>query len=108
MFFYYDLFCLGDKRVFLADPDLIKHVAVTNSKNYLRTKFVRTFIPSIGNGVFSSNGKEHARQRKMINPAFNYNNLTGMVDDFKEVTSNLVKVRYKYYTVKVNYIFRYT
>ena len=78
----------------MADPDLIKHVAVTNSKNYLRTEFVQTFIPSIGNGLFSSNGKEHARQRKMINPAFNYNNLTGMVDDFKEVTSNLVKVRY--------------
>ena len=78
----------------MADPDLIKHVAVTNSKNYLRNEFVQTFIPSIGNGLFSSNGKEHARQRKMINPAFNYNNLTGMVDDFKEVTSNLVKVRY--------------
>ncbi|XP_020604870.1 cytochrome P450 4F5-like [Orbicella faveolata] len=82
----------GEKRVFLSGPDLIKHVAVTNSKNYARTEFVRTFIPSIGNGVFSSNGKEHARQRKMINPAFNYNNLTGMVDDFKEVTSNLVKL----------------
>lgn len=91
----------------MSGPDLIKHVAVTNLKNYARTEFVRTFIPSIGNGVFSSNGKEHARQRKMINPAFNYNNLTGMVDDFKEVTSNLVKVSYKYYTVRV-YIFKYS
>ena len=84
----------------------MKHVAVTNSKNYARTEFVRAVIPSIGNGVFSSNGKEHARQRKMIHPAFNYNNLTGMVDDFKEVTSNLVKVSYKYYTVRV-YIFKH-
>jgi len=80
----------GEKRVFLTDPDLVKYVAVTNSKNYARTEFVRKFIPSIGNGVFSSNGKDHARQRKMVIPAFNYSNLTGMVDDFKDVSSNLV------------------
>lgn len=77
----------------MTDPDLIKHVSVTNAMNYGRSPVVRTILPSIGNGLFSSNGKDHARQRKMINPAFNYNNLTGMVDDFKEVASNLVKVR---------------
>lgn len=83
--------------MFLTDPDLVKYVAVTNSKNYVRSEFVRTFIPSIGNGVFSSNGKDHARQRKMVVPAFNYSNLTGMVDDFKDVSSNLVMVSYKCY-----------
>ena len=80
--------------MFLTDPHLVKYVAVTNSKNYVRSEFVRTFIPSIGNGVFSSNGKDHARQRKMVVPAFNYSNLTGMVDDFKDVSSNLVMVSY--------------
>ena len=83
--------------MFLTDPDLVKYVAVTNCKNYVRSEFVRTFIPSIGNGVFSSNGKDHARQRKMVVPAFNYSNLTGMVDDFKDVSSNLVMVSYKCY-----------
>ena len=83
--------------MFLTDPDLVKYVAVTNSKNYVRSEFVRTFIPSIGNGVFSSNGKDHARQRKLVVPAFNYSNLTGMVDDFKDVSSNLVMVSYKCY-----------
>ena len=83
--------------MFLTDPHLVKYVAVTNSKNYVRSEFVRTFIPSIGNGVFSSNGKDHARQRKMVVPAFNYSNLTGMVDDFKDVSSNLVMVSYKCY-----------
>ena len=93
--------------MFLSDPDLMKHVAVTNSKNYLRTQFVQTFIPSIGNGIFSSNGKDHAHQRKMINPAFNNSNLTGMVDDFKDVTSNLARVSYKCYIVRVH-ILKYT
>lgn len=89
----------------MSDPDLIKHVTVTNSKNYARSHYLRIVLPSIGNGLFSSNGKDHADQRKMINPAFNYGNLTGIVDDFEDVTANLVRVgcccfflsnRYKY------------
>jgi len=74
---------------------MIKHVSVSNSKNYDRAQFVRTFIPSTGYGLFSSTGKDHAHQRKMINPAFNYSNLTGMVDVFKDVTTNLVTVSSK-------------
>lgn len=80
----------GSSRVFLADPDLIKYVTVTNAKNYLRTPQIRKILPSIGNGLFSSNGRDHALQRKMINPAFHYKNLTGMVDDFQELACNLV------------------
>ena len=78
--------------MFLNDPDLIKHVTVTNAKNYLRSSQLRSFLPSIGNGLFSSNGRDHALQRKMITPAFHYSNLTGMVEDFQEVTLNLVTV----------------
>ena len=82
----------------MSDPDLIKYVIVTNAKNYLRSPFVRSALPSVGNGLFSSNGRDHAIQRKMMNPAFHYSNLTGMVDDFQEVACNLVTVScYKYY-----------
>ena len=89
------LFLIGEtSRVFLSDPELIKYVCVTNAKNYRRSRFVRTVLPSIGNGVFSSNGKDHALQRKLILPAFHYNNLTGMVEHFKDVASNLVQVNY--------------
>ncbi|CAH3177036.1 unnamed protein product [Porites evermanni] len=82
----------GDTRVFLADPDLIKHVTVTNSKNYLRSRFIRKVMPSIGNGLFSSNGKDHTLQRKMIIPAFHYSNLGRMVNDFCEVSNSLITV----------------
>ena len=76
----------------MADPDLIKHVTVTNSKNYLRSPFIRKVMPSIGNGLFSSNGKDHTLQRKMIIPAFHYSNLDRMVNDFCEVSKSLVTV----------------
>ena len=45
---------LGEPRVVLSDPDLIKHVAVTNSENYDRAPILQFLIPSIGNGLFSS------------------------------------------------------
>ena len=76
----------------MTDPDLIKYVTVTNAKNYARSQQVRKVLPSVGNGLFSSNGREHALQRKMINPAFTYSNLTGFVDDFQELACNLVTV----------------
>ena len=78
----------------LSDPELIKHVLVSNGGNYERTQILKKAIPSIGNGLFSSTGKDHAHQRKTINPAFHYSNLTNMLEDFKDVANNLVKVEY--------------
>ena len=49
-------------------------------------------MPSIGNGLFSSNGKDHTLQRKMIIPAFHYSNLGQMVNDFCEVSNSLITV----------------
>ena len=95
MFSYIHLFIkflLGDSRVLLTDPELIKYVVVTNAKNYRRSEFVRQVLPSIGNGLFSSNGKDHAFQRKLITPAFHFSNLVGMVEHFEDVAHNLVQV----------------
>ena len=95
MFSYIHLFVkflLGDSRVLLTDPELIKYVVVTNAKNYRRSEFVRQVLPSIGNGLFSSNGKDHAFQRKLITPAFHFSNLVGMVEHFEDVAHNLVQV----------------
>lgn len=82
----------GDSRVLLTDPELIKYVVVTNAKNYRRSEFVRQVLPSIGNGLFSSNGKDHAFQRKLITPAFHFSNLVGMVEHFEDVAHNLVQL----------------
>ena len=37
----------------------------------------RNLEPLLGNGLFSSIGKEHAYQKKLINPAFKYTKLKG-------------------------------
>ena len=39
-----------------------------------------------------SNGPDHARQKKMINPAFSYSNLNGMVSFMKTSADDLDQV----------------
>ena len=75
----------------LTEPELIRYVAV-NGHKFHRGGFVKRQIPSIGNGLFSSNGKAHARQKRMIGPAFNTKNLKGFSEIFKENAENLAKV----------------
>ena len=77
----------------LTDLELIRYVAV-NGHKFHRPEFVKQQIPSIGNGLFSSNGKAHARQKRMIGPAFTTKNLKGFSKIFKENVENLVKVNF--------------
>lgn len=66
-----------------------------NGHKFHRPDFVKQQIPSIGNGLFSSNGKAHARQKRMVGPAFTTKNLKGFSRIFQENVENLVKVIYK-------------
>ena len=75
----------------LVDPELIKYVAA-NSHKFHRPVFVKQNIPSIGNGLFGSNGKAHGRQKRMIGPAFSSKYLKGFLGIFKENVDNLVQV----------------
>jgi len=78
--------------VYLTDTDLVKQVLVTNCYKYLRPSLVRLLMPPLGNSLLTSNGKDHAWQRKMINPAFSYTNLKGMVPFMKTAADDLVQV----------------
>ena len=82
----------GGYRVCVTDPELIRYVAVNGHNKFHRADFVKQQIPSVGNGLFSSNGKAHARQKRMIGPAFTTKNLKGFSEIFKENVENLVKV----------------
>ena len=77
--------------MYLADPELVRYVAI-NGHKFDRPDFVKRNIPSIGNGLFASNGKAHARQKRMIGPAFTTKNLKGFFGIFTENVQNLVKV----------------
>lgn len=83
---------LDRPTVYLTDVDLVKQVLVTNCYKYLRPSALRLAIPSLGNSLVTSNGKDHAWQRKMINPAFSYANLKGMLPFMKTAADDVVQV----------------
>ena len=76
----------------IVDPEIIRSVAVTNCQKFARSDFVTKVIPSIEKALFAVNGRVHARQRRMIGPAFNSSNLRGFLDVFKETAEKLLQV----------------
>ena len=82
--------------MYLTDIELVKQVLVTNCYKYLKPSFVRLLIPSLGNSLLTSNGKDYAWLGKMISPAFSYTNLKGMMPFMKTAAEDLVHLR-KYF-----------
>ena len=92
IFLFRFLLFLGGYRVITIDPEIIRSVAVTNCQKFARSDFVTKVIPSIEKALFAVNGRIHARQRRMIGPAFNSSNLRGFLDVFKENAEKLLQV----------------
>lgn len=78
--------------VYVADPELVRFVAVKNAHKFRRSGFLAKFVPSVSKGLFASNGKVHSRQKRMIGPAFSSANLRGFLHIFQENTDKLVQV----------------
>ena len=79
-------------RVNVTGPENIKHVLITHRHKYAKSKTIKLFVPSVGNGILSCSHEDHVRQHKMVAPAFSYNNLKDMTTIFKEVACKLVQV----------------
>ncbi|XP_031555945.1 cytochrome P450 4F5-like [Actinia tenebrosa] len=82
---------IGGTRVNVTGPQNLKHVLITHRHKYVKTKNIRAFVPSVGNGLLTCSHDDHVRQYKMVSPAFSYSNLKGMVAVFQQVAHNLVK-----------------
>ena len=73
-------------------PEFAKHVLVTNSTNYRRTKYIEAMLPVLEKGVFASNGKLHALQRKQLNPEFSLGKIKQYLPTFNGKANELIKV----------------
>ena len=75
----------------MSDADVLRQILVTDSFKYKR--------PAANNKFFSKknlvevSGKEHARMRKMVNPAFKVDNLKTMVERFHKKAIVLTEVK---------------
>ena len=51
-------------------PDLIRDVLVTHDWNFIKSRGLRSSKPILGNGLLTSEGELHRRQRRLAQPAF--------------------------------------
>ena len=64
-------FKLGPQEAFfLNHPDLIKDVLVTNSQNFMKGLALQRAKRLLGEGLLTSEGEFHRRQRRLAQPAF--------------------------------------
>lgn len=64
-------FRLGRHHAYqLNHPDLIRDVLVTKSASFCKTRVLERAKRVIGEGLLSSNGELHRRQRRLVQPAF--------------------------------------
>ena len=65
----------GEKIYFFNEPDLVKEVLVTNHAKLQKGRALNRLKPTLGNGLLTSEGELHQKQRRIIQPVFNHRNL---------------------------------
>ncbi|KAH8100150.1 cytochrome P450 [Cristinia sonorae] len=78
------------KMLYLHDPKAMHHICVKDQAVYEESSgFLTTTRIMFGDGLLSSNGDHHRRQRKMLNPVFSINHMRRMVPVFNTVSQRL-------------------
>jgi cytochrome P450 len=64
-------FRLGPQHVYLVNhPDLVREVLVTNQANFTKSRALQRARVLLGEGLLTSEGQFHLRQRRLVQPAF--------------------------------------
>ncbi len=77
---------------FLYHPDDIEYVLSTNAKNFIKSRSLRSpfFQRLLGNGLLTSEGEFWRRQRRLAQPAFHRQRISGYGDVMVEYTDRLI------------------
>ena len=71
-------FRLGPQDVYLVSrPEWIKNILVTHQANFTKSRFLERARVLLGEGLLTSEGEFHHRQRRLVQPAFHRDRLIG-------------------------------
>ncbi|TFK75131.1 cytochrome P450 [Pluteus cervinus] len=92
---------LGGRMLYVFDPKAMHHILVKDQYIYEETSsFIENNRIIFGEGLLSTLGEQHRKQRKMLNPVFSIAHMRQMIPTFYEVANKLgqaveVKVKSK-------------
>ena len=58
----------------IADAKIVQEITISNAYDYIKP-YNADAVAVAGNGILLTEGDDHKRQRKMMNPAFNHHNI---------------------------------
>lgn len=61
----------------LSHPDFVRDVLVTNQNNFVKSRALERAKILLGEGLLTSEGKHHLRQRRLVQPGFHRDRLAG-------------------------------
>jgi cytochrome P450 len=74
-------FTLGSRRLYLLNnPEHIKDVLVTHNRNFTKSRALDRAKLVLGEGLLTSEGEVHLRQRRIIQPVFHYKRIRSYGD----------------------------
>ncbi len=76
----------------VTDPDILRHVLVTNADNYRKTPIARALLePILGRGLLTSEGSFWRRQRRIAAPAFHHKRIQSFADMMVGLTVEMLE-----------------
>ncbi|KAG6813897.1 hypothetical protein H0H92_005746 [Tricholoma furcatifolium] len=82
----------GSKHLHIYDPKALHHILVKDQTIYEETTAFFTFNTLVfGGGLLSTQGEQHKKQRKMLNPVFSIVHMRHMIPMFNDVAKKLEK-----------------
>jgi len=83
--------CFGDEYLVLNDAHAIQHVLKGQTTSYVLDKSLREFLRLVtGEGLIWADDADHARQRRLLSPAFNPAFIKSLAPTFANCASRLV------------------
>src|SRR5439155_23604540 len=76
---------IGARHVWLVgEPDLIEDVLVRRARAFIKDQGLESTKPLLGEGLLTSEGELHRRQRRLAQPAFHHARIASYADTMVE------------------------
>ena len=68
---------MGQHMHLVNHPDYVREILVTNQGNFIKSRALQRAKVLLGEGLLTSEGQHHLRQRRLVQPAFHRERLAG-------------------------------